>query len=142
MINQYVFGLVLALSSLTLILAMYLSLDSIISEVHDLAWISRASLLLAMGLLWYLLANADRFFKSSLTDLLIHPRVLNQICWFYKEWNYEIYLTMFLIEFSVAISILESPSPIKIISQFLDISNICILIIPYLAKLRWGYINT
>ena len=49
---------------------------------------------------------------------------------------------MFLIEFSVAISILESPSPIKIISQFLDISNICILIIPYLAKLRWGYINT
>ena len=142
MINQYVFGLVLALSSLTLILAMYLSLDSIISEVHDLAWISRASLLLAMGLLWYLLANADRFFKSSLIDLLIHPRVLNQICWFYKEWNYEIYLTMFLIEFSVAISILESPSPIKIISQFLDISNICILIIPYLAKLRCGYINT
>ena len=51
MINQYVFGLVLALSSLTLILAMYLSLDSIISEVHDLAWISRASLLLVMGLL-------------------------------------------------------------------------------------------
>ena len=142
MINQYVFGLVLALSSLTLILAMYLSLDSIISEVHDLAWISRASLLLAMGLLWYLLANVDRFFKDSLIDLLIHPRVLNQICWFYKEWNYEIYLTMFLIEFSVAISILESPSPIKIISQFLDISNICILIIPYLAKLRWGYINT
>ena len=142
MINQYVFGLVLALSSLALILAMYLSLDSIISEVHDFAWISRASLLLAMGLLWYLLANADRIFKSSLIDLLIHPRVLNQICWFYKEWNYEIYLTMFLIEFSVAISILESPSPIKIISQFLDISNICILIIPYLAKLRWGYINT
>ena len=142
MINQYVFGLVLALSSLALILAMYLSLDSIISEVHDFAWISRASLLLAMGLLWYLLANVDRFFKDSLIDLLIHPRVLNQICWFYKEWNYEIYLTMFLIEFSVAISILESPSPIKIISQFLDISNICILIIPYLAKLRWGYINT
>ena len=101
MINQYVFGLVLALSSLTLILAMYLSLDSIISEVHDLAWISRASLLLAMGLLWYLLANIDRFFKDSLIDLLVHPRVLNQICWFYEEWNYEIYLTMFLIEFSI-----------------------------------------
>ena len=51
MINQYVFGLVLALSSLALILAMYLSLDSIISEVHDFARISRASLLLTMGLL-------------------------------------------------------------------------------------------
>ena len=101
MINQYVFGLVLALSSLALILAMYLSLDSIISEVHDFAWISRASLLLAMGLLWYLLANIDRFFKDSLIDLLVHPRVLNQICWFYEEWNYEIYLTMFLIEFSI-----------------------------------------
>ena len=101
MINQYVFGLVLALSSLALILAMYLSLDSIISEVHDFAWISRASLLLAMGLLWYLLANVDRFFKDGLIDLLIHPRVLNQICWFYEEWNHEIYLAMFLIEFSI-----------------------------------------
>ena len=101
MINQYVFGLVLALCSLELILAMYLSLDSIISEVHAFAWISRASLLLAMGLLWYLLANIDRFFKDSLIDLLVHPRVWNQICWFFKEWNYEIYLTMFLIEFSI-----------------------------------------
>ena len=37
MINQYVFGLVLALCSLELILAMYLFLDSMISEVHAFA---------------------------------------------------------------------------------------------------------
>ena len=76
MIDQYVFETVLGLSSFALILAINLSLDSIISEVHSFAWKSRASLLLAVGLLWYLLVNLDRFFKDSLIDLLIHSGVL------------------------------------------------------------------
>ena len=51
MIVHYVFGTVLGLSSLALILAISLFLDSIFSEVHSFSSILRASLLLAVALL-------------------------------------------------------------------------------------------
>ena len=90
LIDQYVFGTVLVLSSFALILATYLSLDSIISEVHSFAWKYRASLLLAVGLLWYILVNLNRFFKDRLIDLLIHSGVLQSILfilWETKLWD-------------------------------------------------------
>ena len=51
MIDQYVFGTVLGLFSFALTLTINLSLDPIISEVRSFAWKSKASLLLAVGLL-------------------------------------------------------------------------------------------
>ena len=72
MVNQYIFWTVLGLSSSALILAIYHSSDSITGEVHSFALISRASLSLAVGFLWYILINLDCFFKDSLIDLSIH----------------------------------------------------------------------
>ena len=76
MINEYVFGTVLGLSNFALILAIYLSFDPLISEVYSFDWISKASLLLAVGFMWYFLVNLDGFFKDSVIDLLTYSKVL------------------------------------------------------------------
>ena len=76
MIDQYLFGTLLGLSNFGLILAIYLSFDSVIIEVHSCDWMSKASLLLIVGFMWYFLVNLVRFFKDSLFDLLIHSEVL------------------------------------------------------------------
>ena len=75
MFDQYVFGTLLGLSNFALILAIYLSFDSLISEVHPCDWMCKASFLPTVGFMWYFLVNLYRFFKDSLIVLLIYSVV-------------------------------------------------------------------
>ena len=77
MTDQFVFGTVLGLSNSAFILAIYLSFDSLISEVNSFDWTSKVPYyLLAVGFMWYFLVNLDHFFKDNGIDLLIHSGVL------------------------------------------------------------------
>lgn len=92
MIYQYAFGAVLGSSYFALILAIYLLFTSIINGLHPMACSSRVSLLLV---------NLDRLSKTMWMIFLSIQKFYNQIFQFCDEWNYEIYLTRFLINFYI-----------------------------------------